>query len=462
VFASGQLILARYALAAPIGQGAMAGVWQAEDLILKRQVAIKLLAIDAAEERQSAIARFLREARITAAIQHRNVIHISDFGVAEDNQPFMVMELLEGETLHQRLSRPPTLPEQVTLHIVSLVLRGLAAVHEAGIIHRDLKPENIFLPSAAGGAFPKLIDFGVAMNADPSSDLESVIEIRDGLIVGTPGYMSPEQARGQADLDIRSDLYSVGVLLYEALAGKSPHDASGLQGDDLHAIVRRVESIEPPPLRELAPSIHPLLSDFVARAMARDREQRFPSARSMRAELLATAHAVWPEPALKAGSLPPRFGRALDSLPPPPGADVEIDSGLLNSSMPAEAYEAPGEELVTSVGVGTAVDSPRAARSMRWLIWPSTFLVCAGLLWLWKSPLVPSGPLGSTPSSMAPVVIRANPPPAAPALPDGPPPPLDPSLWDPTYLADEDAGCDPATAADPSDQGSDGVCGRTL
>jgi serine/threonine protein kinase len=447
VFASGQLVQARYALAAPIGQGSMAGVWQAEDLILKRQVAIKSLAIDAAEERQPAIGRFLREARITAAIQHRNVIHISDFGVAEDGHPFMVMELLEGETLRDRLARPPALPPQVTLHIVSLILRGLAAVHEAGIIHRDLKPENIFLPSAAGGAFPKLIDFGVAMNVDPSSDLESVIEAKGGLVVGTPGYMSPEQARGQADLDVRSDLYSVGVVLYEALAGKCPHDVAELEGDDLHATLLRIESVEPRPLQELVPSIHPLLSDFVARAMARDREQRFDSARSMRAELLATAHAVWPEPTLTTGSLPPRLGRSLDSLPPPPAeAGVEIDSGLHNSSMPAEAaavHEAPAGEPATSARVGTS--------SKRRLIWLSTLLVCAGLLWLWKSPSVLSRMLPRrAQSSLAPVVVRATPADAAraaPALPDHPPPPLDPSLWDPTYAADEDAGVSDAPRA---------------
>jgi eukaryotic-like serine/threonine-protein kinase len=337
MFKSGQLIDARYALAAPIGEGSMASVWQAEDLILKRQIAIKFLALDAVADPQPMIERFLREARVAASVQHRNVIHVADFGT-QDGFPFMVMELLDGETLRDRLLRAPPMAHHRIVHVVSLTLRGLAAIHDAGVIHRDLKPENIFLQSDAHSVFPKIIDFGVALGYGPGNEGLSVLPHQAGLIAGTPQYMSPEQARGEADLDPSSDLYSVGVILYECLAGELPFDA-----ESVNQLLASVQNDTPMALCEIAPDVPPILAEFVERAMSKDRRERWTSARSMRAALLEAAASAWPEQQTRSISIPaPALGRTVESLyPGVAGAGASGDAAAelalsgLNSSLPA-------------------------------------------------------------------------------------------------------------------------------
>jgi tRNA A-37 threonylcarbamoyl transferase component Bud32 len=273
----GAVIGGRYRLVSLIGEGGMASVWRAEDDTLMRAVAIKLLYVRTHRDSQSAIDQFLREARLAASVQHRNVIHTVDFGVTDDHMPFMVMELLQGESLADRMSRSPALRIEEVVHIANLTLRGLAAVHEAGIVHRDLKPQNIFLERDADGLFPKILDFGISRSLGGS---ESAIATQQGLIVGTPEYMAPEQARGASDIDKRADIYAMGAILYEGITGRVPFEA-----ESLASLLVKIATTEPLPIRELRPDVPELLSDCIAQAMAHDREQRFADAGTFRKAL---------------------------------------------------------------------------------------------------------------------------------------------------------------------------------
>jgi serine/threonine protein kinase len=294
------VIRERYRLDALIGEGGMATVWRAWDLTLQRPVAVKLLFARESHTEEVLVDRFLREARIAASVQHRNVIHIVDFGTTADGQPFMVMELLEGETLAARLRRQKPLPVADVVQIGHLTLRGLGAVHAAGIIHRDLKPENVYLKNEGGVVYPKILDFGISRSIDPPHGPRSALTTREGVIVGTPEYMSPEQARGVKQIDYRTDLYSMGVVLYESLTGKLPFVSENV-GD----LIIKIVTGSAIPVHELVPSVPRAVSDVVSRAMARLPGDRFLDAAEMQEALLTASKSALTT------SLP-----ALSNLPP--------------------------------------------------------------------------------------------------------------------------------------------------
>jgi serine/threonine-protein kinase len=284
------IIAGRYELQSLIGEGGMASVWRARDLTLERQVAVKVLFARDERDREKLVKQFVREARIAASVQHRNVIHIVDFGTTEDQRPYMVMELLEGESLGQRMHREPQLGIEEVVHIASLTLRGLAAVHSAGIVHRDLKPDNIFLVrDTSAGLFPKILDFGISRSVEPRSGRRSALTTQEGIIVGTPEYMSPEQARGLRNLDHRTDVYSMGVILYEALTGKLPFNNEHV-GD----LIIQIVTAQIPCVHELAPHVPRSISDVVSTAMSREREARFTDAVEMQRALLNAAQEAFP------------------------------------------------------------------------------------------------------------------------------------------------------------------------
>ena len=159
---AGDIIAGRYRLTAHLGDGGAASIWKAEDPTLEREVAIKFLYAQDPRYKEEQEEQFLREARLACAVKHRNVIQTMDFGTTEEGQAYMVMELLTGRDLAQRMTDAPKLTVEESVQIISLVLRGLSAIHEAGIVHRDLKPENVYLERDADGAFPKILDFGIA------------------------------------------------------------------------------------------------------------------------------------------------------------------------------------------------------------------------------------------------------------------------------------------------------------
>lgn len=279
------LLAGRYEFERPVGEGGMGAVWRARDLRLQCPVAVKVLYHDG-RDAEAMSQRFLREARVAAAVQHANVVRTTDFGI-EDGTPYMVMELVEGESLADRMGKLPALSIHECIDIVSSVLRGLAAAHDAGVIHRDIKPENVHLVHDRDGIFPKILDFGIASAMKPEGRI-SVQTTQAGGLVGTPHYMSPEQARGLPDLDARSDVYSVGAMLYEMLTGSTPVDAE-LPGDLLVAVVKEPHR----PAVDLRPEIGEALSYVLDIALRKSREERYPTARAMRQALLAAtpAHA---------------------------------------------------------------------------------------------------------------------------------------------------------------------------
>jgi serine/threonine-protein kinase len=288
----GALIAGRYRVEGLLGQGGMGVVWRATHVLLQQPVALKLLDVKGPRA-QLAVERFLREGRAAAAVRHPNIVQILDLGLLESGVPYLAMELLEGQSLADRLQREPPLSVGDLLSIMDGVLCGLTAVHDAGLVHRDVKPDNIFLTSDASGAqVVKLLDFGLSRTA---SDKENSIT-QEGSIVGTPTYMAPEQARGRAQLDGRTDLYSLGVVLYEALTGELPFLA-----DNAADMIAAVLTEEAAPLRLVRPELGAALSAIVQRAMERNLGKRFSTARELASALAEVAAA---EPELARTALP--------------------------------------------------------------------------------------------------------------------------------------------------------------
>ncbi len=283
--APGTIVGERYKLVRKIGEGGLAAVWEAEHLTLGSRIAVKFLHRTGPMQSEPS-QRFLREARVAASVRHRNVVEIVDFGFAEGEIPYMVMEFLEGRSLGAYLEEKGRLPFDEAARIIAGTLRGLAAVHAAGLVHRDIKPDNVFLvDDPEEGFYPKLVDFGLSRRAG-RSDMTA-----EGTLMGTPQYMSPEQAMGQTDLDARADIYAVGVVLYELVSGIVPFDS-----DSLADILTSVVHTPPKPLRELVPDVPEKLAFVVETAMAKDREHRFVDARAMRNSLIDTGVYTSDEP----------------------------------------------------------------------------------------------------------------------------------------------------------------------
>ena len=299
----GKHIGEKYRLVEPIGQGGMATVWRAEHVTLGRAVAIKFL-VGIGTNVSHRSERFIREARVIATVRHRHVVDVLDFGVTEEGQPYMVMELLEGVTLSDRLAQGPPLSDALIVDVIATTLSGLAAVHDLGIVHRDLKPENIFLVEDADGLFPKLIDFGVSRGFDHDADGRLT---GTGGVVGTPQYMSPEQARGMRDIDARSDIFSMGTVLYECLTGTHPFQSEN-PGDILIMIV--ANDLAPP--ESVRPDIPPALAHVIEVAMQKDRAARWQSAREMREALLAARDDLSGRPARRTPRMPIPSAPTLD------------------------------------------------------------------------------------------------------------------------------------------------------
>ncbi|HMI90712.1 MAG TPA: protein kinase [Polyangiales bacterium] len=284
---TGELIDGRYRLQRQIGEGGMAVVWLAHDERLERPVAVKLLIGGNTREQAAVAEQFLREAKLAASVRHRHVVQILDFGKHDGAVPFMVMEALVGESMADRFARRVQFQLGEVVDIALSSLEGLAAVHSAGIVHRDIKPENIFLVSDPAGAYVKLLDFGISRAARKEAGLRSAVTTEDGLMIGTPEYMSPEQARGLIDVDQRTDLYGLGVVMYEALSGHVPYESENA-GDLLVMVIAG----QAPPLAQVAPAVGAEVSHVVATAMARDREQRYPSALHMLDALRAASRGL--------------------------------------------------------------------------------------------------------------------------------------------------------------------------
>ncbi|MCU0682694.1 MAG: serine/threonine protein kinase [Polyangiaceae bacterium] len=269
-----------------LGQGGMGSVWVADHVRLGTQVAVKFLSPALAREAE-AIVRFQHEAMAAAHIKSPHVVQTFDHGVFAGERPYIVMELLEGENLGQRLERAGPLPLGELARLVGQICRALGKAHAVGIVHRDIKPENIFLVDQEGEPFVKVLDFGIAKSTNAAL---SMVSTKSGLVVGTPHYMSPEHMIDQKRLDFRADLWSLGVVAYRCLLGRVPFDGKTLGGLCL-AIERGVFDL---PSRERA-DVPTQVDAWFLKALSRDPKARFASAREM-AETLLAACALSPSP----------------------------------------------------------------------------------------------------------------------------------------------------------------------
>jgi endoglucanase len=284
----GALVGAKYRIVRLLAKGGMGVVFEAQHTVVRRRFAIKLLRAEFAQ-RRDILTRFQREAEAAGTLESENIAEVVDFGIADDGTPYIVMEYLVGENLASLIEREGKLSVSRATDLVSQACRGVQAAHATGIVHRDLKPENLFVCRREDGTdLLKVLDFGVAK-------LQSIDEIsatRTGAILGTIPYMSPEQARGDKEIDKRTDVYALGAILYELLSLKRPHP-----GDSHNAILHHISTHPAVPLDAVEPNLPPALVELIGRALSSD-----PAARPASADDLTQAVApfvgrqVWPAP----------------------------------------------------------------------------------------------------------------------------------------------------------------------
>jgi serine/threonine protein kinase len=406
-----RVLLGRYRLEKKLGEGGMGAIWQAQHLVLNAPVAVKVIDRDVVAD-EDTTARFMREAQAAATLRSPHVVQILDYGV-DEKVPFIVMELLEGENLAQRLRTQKRLSPAETVKVLTEVSRAVGRAHEAGIVHRDLKPENIFLVRNEDEELAKVLDFGVAKVENASLGPEGT-RTRTGSLLGTPYYMSPEQAQGNKTVDTRSDLWSLGVIAFECLTGRRPFFSDGLGDLVLQICVRDI-----PVPSETAPV--PVGFDaWFAHATKREPEERFQTARSLIEALRA---ALGFEARDEAVSSPDVFiSQAVPSLPPGAGPETEKvpTTDTSTSERPASlaktvlaedaATTSPGASgtALTERQFGTTQHSIPGSKSSSLLrvtlvaIMALCFGIGGGVWYLWKQRSVSAQalPAGASPASV--------------------------------------------------------------
>jgi len=306
-----QLIMGRFLVHERIGTGGMGTVYRAEQKGLDRAVALKVLKKELISDRETVV-RFHREAKAMSMLMHPNTVRVFDFGEDDQGHLFLAMELLEGELLTSWAEREITPPIREVIGSVREILRSLNEAHSKGLIHRDLKPDNIYLARVEGSPRPtvKVLDFGIAKVFRGDKKIDE-LETQAGTVFGTPRYMSPEQAQGKT-LDHRSDLYSVGVLLYQLLTGQPPF----LDDDAVVVMAKHIREV-PPTVRELAPDrpIPKSLDAVVTRALAKHPEDRYENADAFESALDACLPDVDLEAERWASGRPSGMMEAVSELP---------------------------------------------------------------------------------------------------------------------------------------------------
>lgn len=295
----GTVLSNKYRLLRLLGDGGMGSVYEAQHERLGTHVAVKVLHAELTR-RPNIVERFLQEARVSAQIKSPHIVQVTDVEQTSDGVAYLVMELLQGEPLSRVLERDRKLPVTSACDYASQILEALEAAHALGVVHRDLKPENVFVTTLAGKRVLKLIDFGIAKVKRDDVATRGNLTMA-GVTMGTAEYMAPEQAFSADKADVRSDLYAVGVMLYEMISGTRP-----VMGDDARVIAMKVERGEITPLVHVAPDVPQKIAGLCHRAMAPRPELRFQSATEMRLALetalqqfrsIVGAPAVTPAPA---------------------------------------------------------------------------------------------------------------------------------------------------------------------
>ena len=319
----------RYRIAQLLGEGGMSQVWEAVHLLTERPVAVKLL-LPTLNARPEMRKRLLREARAASSVSHPNVVDVFDVFELGDGTPVMVTELLRGCTFGDRLARERTLSLEDAADVLLPVVSAVGEAHAQGIIHRDLKPDNIFLANEGDRVSVKVLEFGIVKLM--TGEEESGGLTATGALIGTPGYMAPEQGFGERDVDHRADIWSVGAILYEALSGVRP-----VGGENIGQMLKHLVTYGILPLSQRVPSLPPSLSDLVDRMLGHERRERPRDLREVHAELVRHARTSAPgfgPPGIVKS--PPSSGlmrasntalaharTALDETPPPPAPESD-------------------------------------------------------------------------------------------------------------------------------------------
>jgi serine/threonine-protein kinase len=332
----GRTIADRYRIRGILGQGGMAAVFEAEDLHANRIVALKILRQKHARNHVSA-KRLMREAKLAGQLGHPSICQVLDMGQLPDGTPYLATERLYGETLAQRLTRDKLLPFEEAVAIMLQVLAALESAHNRAIVHRDITPGNVFLLEAMGpagkgalevrsqGRVIKILDFGFSKLLLPSGEEGTETGLTgEGIVVGTPHYMSPEQIRGDKELDGRADLFAVGAVFYRTLTGERP-----FSGPTMSAVLHSILSKTPPPPTSLRPDLPPGIDLVVQTAMQRDKNKRFRNAEDFRNALKIFNPDVLPQ---KKAPARPSFDLFEESGEQGPRLDsIEVE---FSSSMP--------------------------------------------------------------------------------------------------------------------------------
>ena len=302
----GTTLAGRYVIHREVGKGTSGAVFVATHAERGQRVAIKIL-VDRHAERPTSVARFEQEARLASAIGHEHIVTILDAGRTPDGRPYIVMEFLEGESLDEVLAREGVQSEDRILRIARQVASALGAAHAKGIVHRDIKPANVFVMPRPEPDYVKVLDFGTSKLLTRAEGDTSASLTQAGVVVGTPMYMAPEQARDDDDVDARVDLYALGVIMYELASGQPP-----FTGRNEIEILTKVATDTPPPLHTLRPELSDEFVKIVARAMAADRTARYRDAEAMAQEIAS----LLAEPRVGGGD--PRIVAPAIRVPPKP------------------------------------------------------------------------------------------------------------------------------------------------
>ena len=370
----------RYRLVRKLAAGGMGSVWLAKHKTLDADVAIKLMA-PTLFDTPSALARFEREAKASAQLKSPHIAKVQDYGI-EDETPYMVMEYLEGEDLAQRLGRVGRLPIREVAGIVAQICKALGVAHAAGLVHRDLKPSNVFLAREGRDEIVKLLDFGIARETrtrlvkDATDKPRELVEEKtsSGVILGSPHHMSPEQAHGQK-VDHRSDLWSLGVVVFRALTGERP-----FEGDAMTVVMLAVVSKPIPKATELEPALPAAIDRFFARALSRDVDKRFASADDFSAALEAIASDKDPTPWLDKAASKSTGARGPDEVTL--DAVAAITPGAIERSPPEQGgetvLEPNGSRELTAVTTGVASKAGSRSPLLRFAPWVLLALLVVG------------------------------------------------------------------------------------
>jgi serine/threonine-protein kinase len=347
------LVAGKYEVVRLIGRGGMGAVWEGRHASLGTRVAIKFIDQEYADSKE-ARSRFDTEARAAAALQSKHAIQIFDHGVTDDGRPYMVMEMLTGEPLDERLDRLRRIPLEDTARILAQVCRALQRAHDAGIIHRDLKPENIFLVRSPDDddEIAKVLDFGIAKIKQPPGEQGLSSSTKTGAVLGTPYYMAPEQARGLRSIDYRADLWSIGVIAYKCVTGILPFEGESV-GDLLVKICTA-----PPPIPSLTlPGLPPAFDIWFARTMEREPQQRFSSASELAEALQLSAGLSVRRPPMSshhAGPVVTPVAPTLDSRSPIPAAGL-TSAPFVTSAQPPKSSRGVLVAIAAAALVGGSV-----------------------------------------------------------------------------------------------------------